>query len=76
MSTFPEMPPELRHQLPEPFWKWWQDFRSFMLARFFTESDVIVLTAGKGVVLKNAAGTVTKRVRLNNAGDGFIFEAP
>jgi len=39
-----------------------------------TTTDVIVDTAGKGVVLTNAADTVTKRVRLNDAGDGLIFE--
>jgi len=40
------------------------------------QNDVKVETNGKGVVLKNAAGTVTKRVRLNDAGDGLIFETP
>jgi len=38
--------------------------------------NLIINTAGKGVVLTNAAGTVTKRVRLNDAGDGLIFENP
>ena len=38
--------------------------------------DFAALTAGKGIVLTNAAGTVTKRVRLNDAGNGLIFEAP
>ena len=33
-------------------------------------------TAGKGIVMTNAAGTVTKRVRLNDAGDGLILESP
>jgi len=37
--------------------------------------DINFLTAGKGVILKNSAGTVTKRVRLNDDGDGLIFEA-
>jgi len=41
-----------------------------------TSGDFRVLTNGKGIVLKNAAGTVTKRVRLNDAGDGLIFETP
>lgn len=41
-----------------------------------TATDFQTVTAGKGVVLKNAAGTVTKRVRLNDAGDGLIFETP
>jgi len=38
--------------------------------------DLFAVTAGKGIILKNAAGTVTKRVRLNDAGDGLIFETP
>jgi len=37
--------------------------------------DLKAYVAGKGVVLTNAAGTVTKRVRLNDAGDGLIYEA-
>ena len=39
-----------------------------------TADDLKCTTAGKGIVLKNAAGTVTKRVRLNNAGDGLLYE--
>lgn len=37
--------------------------------------DISLGVAGKGIVLKNAADNVTKRVRLNNLGDGLIFEA-
>ena len=37
--------------------------------------DFMPVAAGKGVILLNAAGTVIKRVRLNDAGDGLIFEA-
>ena len=40
-----------------------------------TIADWKLLTAGRGIILKNAAGTVTKRVRLNNVGDGLIYEA-
>jgi hypothetical protein len=39
-----------------------------------TTEDVTLTAAGKGVVLKNASGTVTKRIRLNDAGDGIIIE--
>ena len=39
-------------------------------------SDLQVVTKGKGVIMTNNAGTVTKRVRLNDAGDGLIFESP
>jgi len=38
--------------------------------------DCEISTDGKGVIMTNAAGTVTKRVRLNDAGDGLIFEDP
>jgi hypothetical protein len=41
-----------------------------------TSNDLKISLAGKGVILTNAAGTVTKRVRLNDAGDGLIFENP
>ena len=36
--------------------------------------DIKVTNAAKGIILTNAAGTITKRVRLNNAGNGLIFE--
>jgi hypothetical protein len=39
-------------------------------------SDLKIVTAAKGVIMTNAAGDVTKRVRLNDAGDGLIFENP
>jgi len=38
--------------------------------------DFVAAAAGKGVVLKNSAGSITKRVRLNDTGDGLIFENP
>ena len=43
---------------------------------YVTWTDLTVSYQGKGVVMTNAAGTVTKRVRLNDAGDGLIYEAP
>jgi hypothetical protein len=39
-------------------------------------NDLEIYGVGKGVILTNAAGTVTKRVRLNDAGNGLIFETP
>ena len=71
---FPEIPPQLRSTFPEFFWNWWQSFRSFMVGGLETSGDFTAGVAGKGVVLTNAAGTVTKRVRLNDIGDGFIYE--
>ena len=44
--------------------------------RLYGYHDVRIMQGGQGIVLTNAAGTVTKRVRLNDAGDGLIFEAP
>jgi hypothetical protein len=41
-----------------------------------TGGDIKVATLAKGVILTNAAGTLTKRVRLNDTGDGLIFENP
>lgn len=38
--------------------------------------DAQILRNGRGIILNNAAGTLTKRVRLNDTGDGLIFEAP
>ena len=29
-----------------------------------------------GIILQNAAKTVTKRARLNEAGNGWVFETP
>lgn len=74
--VFPEMPPELRTSLPSQFWNWWQAFKSFLSFGMHTRGDVEFLTAAKGVILRNAAGTVVKRARLNDAGDGWIFENP
>lgn len=36
--------------------------------------DLKIREAGKGVVMSNAAGTITRRVRLNDAGTGLVFE--
>jgi hypothetical protein len=46
------------------------------VAYLIASQDIEIVTDGKGVILTNAAGTVTKRVRLNDAGDGLIFETP
>ena len=37
-------------------------------------NDIKIATWGDGVIMTNAAGTITKRVRLNDAGDGLIYE--
>lgn len=38
------------------------------------DNNLYLPNAGTGIVMKNAADNVTKKVRLNDAGDGFIFE--
>lgn len=68
---FPDLPPDLQKGIWQ---QWWVSFRTYLLTNFFTQSDITILMKGKGIVMTNAAGTVTKRVRLNNAGNGFIFE--
>lgn len=42
----------------------------------YSKGDLTISTIGKGVVMTNAAGTVTKRVRLNDSGDGLLYEDP
>jgi hypothetical protein len=44
--------------------------------RFDPSGDIYFPQPGTGPMLTNAAGTVIKRVRLNDAGDGLIFENP
>jgi hypothetical protein len=72
--SFPEMPPELRAVFPNPFWNWWQAFKSWVNTKMETQGDITISTAAKGLVLVNAAGTITKRIRLNDAGTGIIIE--
>ena len=45
MAVLPEMPSELRGQMPEAFWSWWQAFRAYLL------------TEGTEIVLKSPDGT-------------------
>jgi hypothetical protein len=74
----PEWPPRVKEGLDTAglgeLYRWWQVFSSYFTSRLDTAGDVTMSTAGKGVVLKNAAGTVVKRVRLNDAGNGLIYE--
>lgn len=74
MPAFPEMPPQLRKDFPVWYYNWWQAFRTYMLKTLFTDEDVTVNTKGKGLVLTNKAGTIKKRVYLNDAGTGISVE--
>ena len=44
------------------------------LVRIKNNGDVKLIIPGKGIIMTNTAGNVTKRVRLNDIGDGLIFE--
>ena len=72
--ALPEWPPQARPKLPPEMWSWWQAFKSFMNNQMSTQRAFTVDTSGKGIVLTNAAGDVTKRIRLNDLGDGLIIE--
>lgn len=74
----PEWPQGVRETLTNlglgELYSWWQDFSSFINSRLDTRGDVRLVTGGRGIILTNASGTVTKRVRLNDAGTGLVFE--
>ena len=78
--SLPELPPRIQdskdlEEYSRVFYSWFQEkFKQFMNTNLHTIQDFKIITKGKGVILTNAAGTVTKRVRLNNAGDGIIIE--
>ena len=72
--AFPSIPDGLRSAVPAWFWNWWQDFRSYLLVNLSTNGDITMLVKKKGIIMTNAAGTVTKRARLNDAGNGWVFE--
>jgi hypothetical protein len=76
--SLPEWPPRVKEGLDsaglEELYRWWQVFSSYFTSRLDTAGDVTMSTPGKGIVLKNAAGTITKRVRLNDGGTGIVIE--
>jgi hypothetical protein len=76
--ALPEWPPRLRDSLTNlgmgELYSWWQAFCAYFNQRLDTNGDITFITAAKGIVLKNASGTVTKRIRLNDLGDGIIIE--
>ncbi len=77
MAQFPRLPERLREPLEQyvpGFYAWIVDITKYFNLIFTATGDITVTVAGKGTVLTNAAGTVTKRVRLNDAGNGLIYE--
>ena len=72
--ALPEWPPQARGKLPPEMWFWWNAFKTWVNTQMSTQDDLRIETKAKGVILTNAAGTINKRLRLNNAGDGIIIE--
>ncbi len=57
------------------FWEWLTGTLEPLIAtRFVTQGDVTLLTKGKGIILTNKAGTITKRVYLNDTGTDIAIE--
>ena len=76
MANFPDItiPIETEYRdLLDKLQRFFTSARKYWLA-VITNMDVKIESPGKGIIMTNAAGTVTKRVRLNDAGNGFIFE--
>jgi hypothetical protein len=53
---------------------WFCQSDSFDKATISAGRDFRALGSGRGLIMTNAAGTVTKRVRLNDAGNGLTYE--
>jgi hypothetical protein len=76
MATFPDItiPGDTEYaDLLNKLQRFFTSARKFWLA-INTNNDVTIAMAGKGIIMTNEAGTVTKRVRLNETGDGLIYE--
>ena len=54
----------------------WRNSANTTLYDMYDTGNFQIAVAGKGVIMTNAAGTVTKLVRLNDAGNGLLFETP
>ena len=75
----PTIPPELRKLLDDQgldvLYRFLaQDFYQWLNSKFDTSGDVLLLTEGKGIIMTNKAGTITKRVFLNAAGTDIDVE--
>jgi hypothetical protein len=74
--SFPDItiPPETDHRsLVDKLQRFFNSARKYWI-NINTYNDITISQSGKGIVLTNAAGTVTKRVRINDAGNGLIYE--
>lgn len=73
MAQLTKFPDAQRDQMSKlnlfPCYQWLaQTLWNFLTTQFSTTGDVTITTAGKGLVISNAAGTISKRVILNDAG--------
>lgn len=78
--SFPELPPRTEEAfraagLASVFEFFRDKLKNFFNNAFHTLGDVTCKTAAKGVIMTNSLG-ITKRARLNDAGNGWIFEDP
>ena len=73
MAQLPELDPGILKKLPPEFNNWWQAFKPFMNNLLSTNQDMTLNTVGKGVVFRNADGTLS-RIRINTDKTGIIIE--
>lgn len=67
--AFPTIPEQLKgvfDTILPGFWSWWQAAKKPL--------GILAPEKGGSLILTNNAGTVTKRIRLNDIGDGIIIE--
>ena len=76
-TNFINIPQSLSKKFKESFpgfWDWLNYLNTFISTRFATLGDVTFLTVGKGIVMTNKAGTITKRVFLKDDGTDIDVE--
>ena len=67
--SFPTIPAQLKAKFDTDFpgfWDWYQSAKKIW--------DTLDSAKGGSLIWQNAAGTVTKRIRLNDLGTGIIIE--
>ena len=67
--SFPAIPAQLKAKFDTDFpgfWDWYQAAKKVL--------DMLDSAKGGSLIWRNNAGTVTKRIRMNDLGDGILFE--
>lgn len=67
--SFPVISEQLKGKFDQNFpgfWDWWARAKKYFA--------ILDTEKGGSLILSNNAGTITKRVRLNDAGTDLIFE--